>query len=522
MLNLYSIVSEQFPEFVRAYYPALIEFIKAYYKWMKEYFGDDYRNFVDIDKAPEEFIAYFKNQYDSDNLLRKNFNEFYIKRIKEIYSAKGSEQALIQLLKIVYNANVSIDYPGQYILKTSDGKWSQESFITLTTQYGTISSTVDYFYLVIGKTEKRVRINRIETLYNGLKRVYFDSVNKLSPYLNQYVRFKEDGKIIYVGRITKSPASLTIIDGGANWQVHQIFNISGTEKNSIGKITKVDSNGAILGAFIYEYGDGHAENQEDDILPSRNAEISDQATVRLNYDVISNLEGKWTEDSGKISNQTIRIQDNKYYQNFSYVINADVNSSEYIDVARELNPAGYKYFTTYTLNSFMNTNPDGYTRTPFLFAFLGPDIILTSDSTEFEFDKIVNDYLHTIDSIAIEISKNFEEFAIAVDQNTFTVDKVIYDSVEVTDELSFTQGVLETPYDGVGVVESYALEVDKNFSEDMSIAVDNTVFKTDKYFEETASANAGSFKSLTIIKYSSEDYFSENYESINFDVIIGE
>ena len=442
MANLYAIVSEQFPEFVQSQYPVFVEFIKAYYKWMEQNYPSNYSQLLDIDETTSEYIQYFRNALDVDGMLNDVFDVRYLRYIKEIYNTKGSEQALARLLEIVHDAEVTIDYPGKYILKASDGKWIQESFITVETLYGSLPSEVKYFYIDQLQTTKVIYVTRIEQIDVNFTRLFFKKKINLNVELGQFIEIKNDQQdIIFVGGIVKSPSTLEVVDGGSNWQLGQIFTITGTTRNSTGKVTQIDANGSILKASIYEFGCCHTENQTIIIYPNSNNNISEQATLTYKYSLISSLEGKWGNDSGKLSNEIIRLQDNFYYQQFSYLVDCDINSIKYINTAKNINPAGLKLFTNYNLQTTLNSGITGETSFPFITITIGPDFVDT-------FDEITS-YNFTSNSLL--------ETPAALEHITFNLTRQYSDTVTVT--------TLETSTTSVG---EYAAET--YFAESYNIA----------------------------------------------------
>lgn len=410
MANLYAIVSEQFPEFVRSQYPVFVEFVKSYYKWMDENYPSNYGMLIDIDETASDYVQFFKNALDVDGLLSNIFDIRYLKYIKEIYSTKGSEQSLVRLLEIVHDADVSVDYPGKYVLRASDGKWNQESFITVNVLFGQLPDTPKFFYIKQQQITKIVEITRVEELTSGQIRIFFKKKTQLNISSGDYVELKDNDTIVFTGSVVSVPATLEIVDGGTGWQLGQIFTIYGSVKNSVGKVTKVDSSGTIQKAIIYVHGEGHTYDQEF----TTSSINTTNATLKIKYGVVPFLEGKWADDSGKLSNEVIRLQDSFYYQQFSYVIDSDINSSKYIKTAINLNPAGLKLFTNYNRIDLLESDIDGSTTFPFIDLLLGPHFVNVSDNWYYHFtdNSIIPPSLcNTEDSISFEFGKGVSDTA---------------------------------------------------------------------------------------------------------------
>lgn len=75
--------------------------------------------------------------------------------------------------------------------------------------------------------------------------------------------------------------------------------------------------------------------------------MASNARVKYKFDIESRTRGHWTDDSGKLSNSWIKIQDDYYYQQFSYVIGSNINPSKYIDTIGIVHPAGNIQFREY-------------------------------------------------------------------------------------------------------------------------------------------------------------------------------
>ena len=255
------VVKNQFPEFVREQYPAFVEFVKQYYKWLSENHGDHLETINDIDKTPEQFVQYFRNRLDVYGLFNDAPDLKYIKNIKEIYSAKGSEAALTNLLRIVYQDDLaSVKYPYDQVFKASNSKWQRESFITVSKIYGEFPSTFEYFYVRESTGEDlRVRCIRYTDIGNDEVRLFFNTLYGIPTYVNQLVNIKNsNGAVIYIGSLIPSPASINVIDPGEKWQKGQVFTIPGTVLPSLAKVISTTPTGGIIHAEITKHGYNHS------------------------------------------------------------------------------------------------------------------------------------------------------------------------------------------------------------------------------------------------------------------------
>lgn len=515
MINLYNVIAEQFPNFVRSDYPMFIEFITAYYKWLDiQSKSSGLRHTTDIDSTldyvvvellynavaiqpllfehqivvgvtsgaraivrqvkthttshtiyvdyitsdakfqnsevlyvehddgtpsnnltratvvasnatgtvPNLFIDSFEKQLDVYNIFDgvQNFNARLLKNIKDIYAAKGSEQALAYILTTIHGGlNTVIRYPSDQILRVSDGRWNQESFITVNTNTGTFPQDPVKFKLfsLDQLTSQEINITRIESFTGNIYRLYFKNIRTLSVNVGQVINIVDiNNNIIFIGSVINSPSTINIYAGGSHWQLGQLITIPGTEKDSLVRVVGVDGIGKILQLEIIDFGYGHANFQTANVSPypsfpltrdyyqitttittnvpgvtaSHNLVIADstigtyetmkytkgstvtsqqltstpsnnlidynlsvdqwhqsKAVLYITNSALATLPGYWADNKGQVSNEYIRLEDNYYYQQFSYVIDSDVIAQNYVELTNKFHPAGLIRFTNY-------------------------------------------------------------------------------------------------------------------------------------------------------------------------------
>ncbi len=132
------LITSQLPDFVHEEGPLFESFIKAYYEWMEEtgLLLDKSRNLLsyqDIDDTLDEYLIFFRDE------IYKNIPDSVVvdkrllaKHIRDLYKSKGSEKSFRFLFKALYNEDIDIYFPGDYVLRTSDGRWHQETVIRVT------------------------------------------------------------------------------------------------------------------------------------------------------------------------------------------------------------------------------------------------------------------------------------------------------------------------------------------------------------------------------------------------------
>ena len=203
-VKLKSVVSKQIPEFVRSDYPLFVKFIEAYYEFLDESEQRNIESIRDIDLTDVQYLQSFKNELDifggaysstitvgemKKGILYKiaslasntDFTQYgasknevghrfvatgpgagagtvyssnidyrlILRKVKDIFLAKGTEAAYKLLFKLLYNKTAEISYPWDLVLRASDGKWQQENSIFVSFAVGDATklpgNTISFF-----------------------------------------------------------------------------------------------------------------------------------------------------------------------------------------------------------------------------------------------------------------------------------------------------------------------------------------------------------------------------------------
>lgn len=357
---------------------------------------------------PSVFIDEFSKLLDHDQIFGTDTNNIaqILRHIKELYRAKGTEDALKHLLKVNQGVDAEVKYPFERVLKPSDGKWTQYYAVTLKTQteyLGKEPTKVEEARFIAATNTPYIRtgVSHIETFRRSeFLRFYLTEDPK--PYEGQLVEVIEDGNVIYAGNVVSGYTKVKIHKGGKKWQVGQIFTLGGKdpwgvinlsyddpkipwwlrhtetpednygesgqntylqheEKPTICRVTVVDANGGIVHAEIVQLGEyvKPEEGKKYTVSPlffrtGEDWEKEYEAVVSFEFGTKHREVGHWEDASGFISYNDIRLQDSYYYQQFSYDIVSTANPDEYQSLAQLVHPVGTKMFTTYVLQTDLN------------------------------------------------------------------------------------------------------------------------------------------------------------------------
>lgn len=466
--KLQFLIDGQLPEYITVEFPLFTTFLKKYYEFLETensphdlLLNSD--SWQDIDLTLEIFLPEFKKQYAgdiSDNALLSVRR--IIKYIHQYYEAKGSENATELFFRFMYNEKATVAYPGDYILRASDGKWSRKRILKLDSSAFSFENPyelkgkrilLNYLQFIPGEGTK---LQSVETsCFNVVRQIdeniyqlevdidpkytfpaniapvtNFDingdgaaeTITSFGNYDSHVYVINRDTKTIY-GSLTCQVVSLKSVDiGGSNFRIDDSylfgqFGIEGEyfaqeymvdnddyvfttfDNNAIIRITKItkleppaytfggaisqlqivdtgqrflvrDSDESIVVSYFQKNDDpvdnyvGEAPGYDSDDYASDLQEIApvntltiniipraprnfigDTATLTFNTGLIYHAQGAFKDSSGFLSDINY-LQDNYYYQPYSYVIRTQQPQYLWKELYERTNhPAGFKLFT---------------------------------------------------------------------------------------------------------------------------------------------------------------------------------
>ena len=133
--NISFLISEQIPDHIRNDHELYDAFMTAYYEWLERvnnplYMSEHLYEFRDIDATPDYFFNHLKNEILSvfpQNVLADK--ALLARFAKDFYERKGTVASYKFLFKALYNEDIEIVTPKDYILKASDGRWVVDYYI---------------------------------------------------------------------------------------------------------------------------------------------------------------------------------------------------------------------------------------------------------------------------------------------------------------------------------------------------------------------------------------------------------
>ena len=274
------LVADQLPQFVKDDHPKFIQFLEKYYEFLEQdgellETSKNLTNYMDVDLADERFQEKIYNQFLK--LLSVNVvadKTTLIKYIKDFYAAKGTENAVRFLARILFSKEIEFYYPKTDILRASDGKWYIERSLRVTDiAVDNVANSIALMNFK-NKTIRGARSNAtaaVETIdvyydkgdfvaelkISGINRE-FESQEPIFAYYTEEGVDKRISANIYSGIIT----SVKVIDKGTGYiEGTTVPLISDTGRNGEIRINRV-SKGSLKAIGVTYGGAGYTSNDE--------------------------------------------------------------------------------------------------------------------------------------------------------------------------------------------------------------------------------------------------------------------
>ena len=279
--NVSPFIAQQFPAFYRADGQNFIAFVRAYYEWLESNGETINRSrslleYSDIDRTEAEFIEYFKKTYMAS--IPKDIaadNKLLLKHVLDLYRTKGSKRAVELLFRILFNEDIDVFIPGDYLLRPSDGEWYKSHYIettshpnldmlagkTITNTDRTSRAVVETLStkVITGKTVNILYLSSVQGQFEFGEKIICDGIIEI-----------DDAPII-IGSLTAIPVD----NGGAGFTVGEILNVTGAGSEGKARVASVrDENGKVRFNLI-NGGSGYSIDATVSVATTLNILISD-------------------------------------------------------------------------------------------------------------------------------------------------------------------------------------------------------------------------------------------------------
>ena len=256
------LISSQLPEFIRSDNTTFVAFLEYYYKFLEQDQGalelvQNSRQYSDIDQTADSFVNYFITNYAKDLPYSLQVNKpLLIKRVNDLYAAKGSSLSIETLFKVLYDTAATTRHPYDFVLRPSDGKWSLRASIRVLKTYGSTGDIKDRFLTFTkNNINYTVEIVRVKNLSTDLYEIFYKSKINVPFASNDEVAVSNGTSVVFTGIIKPTTVSWSILKGGSDFRAGQIFNVAVYGAvDTLVRITKVSSTGSIEALKILNYG----------------------------------------------------------------------------------------------------------------------------------------------------------------------------------------------------------------------------------------------------------------------------
>ena len=356
------LIESQVPDFVNMDHENFVAFLEAYYEWMENEGNatertlllNDYR---DIERTLTDFIESFNDTFmknvptviekDSDGNVIDRAN--ILMNIKDFYAIKGTEKSFEFFFRAFYDSVCEFYYPRTDIMEVSGGRWIEKKSLRLTSSNGTNN------FDMVGKTLIQTDPNGFQTGTAKVEEVFqYD----IYPYKvtevflsNIQGTFSTDYRIsVAIDDTTTLSESVFGVIGsfsfenkGVNYRFGDqvVLKSPGAGKGVKAKVSRVNNKGAIQQLSLIDPGANY-ETQSSFVVESETGDGSAVGTAQTS--ALVTYDGFFDDDGGKPSTRK-KLQDNYYYQRFSYVLKTNLSIEKYKDALLALvHPSGFKVF----------------------------------------------------------------------------------------------------------------------------------------------------------------------------------
>lgn len=376
------VVSRQLPSFVRENHPRFVSFLEAYYSWLEA--NRNVNNLTrrmkylqDVDFTATDLFDKFHDEFLVN--LPKNLSvnrRTLLKYIRQFYRSKGTEKSFRFFFRILYDTTVEFYYPRVDILKTSDGKWIQNTTLRLIPITGTLK---DFYNTTLYAS------NGAEAFVDSVNLVNEKHIFAVECVLNQssISGHLRAGDIIttasgHTARISAVPTTSEVyvnplnrkdVRAGTGYKKGDTFRIpdvDGTWKGALLVVRSVGvEDGEIKRVEFTRFGLEYTKDAKYSVV--LNSSLAEDGTDRSSEEIDATFvvstggtfkyPGYYLNNDGHLSSNKF-IHDGEFYQQFSYVLYTDRNTSEYEALLKKsLHPVGLKFIGSMRTQTVVSAKP---------------------------------------------------------------------------------------------------------------------------------------------------------------------
>ena len=222
-------------------------------------------NYKSIETSIDKYVDYLREElYPSIPLSYYGDKKLIAQYFKDFYESKSNEQSYRFLFKLLYNEDIDFYYPGEDILRVSDGNFEKTQIIrTLPAGTGTLSDVFLFLNKTIRGQTSGVLANVVD-----IKKFFIGSLEVAEMTLKLVSgTFAAGENIVDIDNdnltttIYGIVSGITVIDGGSGYQVDDSITISGDGSEAQAKVSSIKES-PISALKVNTVGHGYQLNTE--------------------------------------------------------------------------------------------------------------------------------------------------------------------------------------------------------------------------------------------------------------------
>jgi len=370
------------PDFVTSDHATFASFVQAYFEWMEQEGNPRYATVKhlsnrDIDTTASTFIANFSSEYlhgfPAEFSTAVN-EKAAIKNIGDLYRSKGGEKAILLLFRLLYNETVTLIRPGERLLGVSSAFWEDPMIIFISRTHG-ISLAQDAVGRTLFQTSDGLPTGEVSTsafIRDG--RFFTYKFMDVAEYKLNSVQgtFAPNKPVFYTSGSTsykETPfpmvGAIGVTSGGTGYSILDKIIVKDTTNNAnIAEaiVSNVDRKGAITSVKISKRYPNYIEGNtlDFDFITGSTSDVTPGgtgATLEIEGTVAGFKSGRYTSSKDVLGGAD-KIQDNHYYQRYSYSVRTTKGIEDYRESLKQTaHPSGYQVFA----DTILGASGDGFT-----------------------------------------------------------------------------------------------------------------------------------------------------------------
>jgi len=270
-------IDAQFPEFIREDGPQFVAFLKGYYQFAEQNGMPvnairGLQDNQDVDRSLDKFVEYFRREF-MPNIPRyiAADKRLMTKYIRDFYRSRGADDSFRAIFRAMFNKEIDLYYPGNDILRASDGRWVKETVIRVGSPFN-VSPFVMAGSIITGITSgASARVENIQGVEASGILVYDFTIQGLSgTFSDGEIVEDEFGNTATINNQLGSLVGIDVTQGGAyhsagsggsyhnKGDVVEITGAASTEP-AYGQVATV-SNKSAVEVVLLDGGTGYTKN----------------------------------------------------------------------------------------------------------------------------------------------------------------------------------------------------------------------------------------------------------------------